>query len=117
MSYVKGTTVNLTIIYTPNVEMNEAIPATIEYIYDDGTAYTSGPLPFDEGNPAEADPHGLWGILSPAHVGGHMQFNNMVGAGEGANFKVEWGNICFQDMGRWWPPRSSSWGDVKALFR
>ena len=31
VSYVKGTTVNLTIIYTPNVEMNEAMPATIEY--------------------------------------------------------------------------------------
>ena len=117
VSYVKGTTVNLTIIYTPNVEMNDTMPATIEYIYDDGTAYSSGPLPFDEGNPAEGDEHGLWGILSPAHVGGHVQFNNMVGAGEGANFQAEWGEITFLDMGSVVATEASSWGDVKALFR
>ena len=86
VSYVKGTTVRLTIIYTPNVEMTETMPATIEYIYDDGSVYSSGPLPFDEGNPAEAEVHGTWGILSPAQAGGHFQFNDMVGAGDGANF-------------------------------
>jgi hypothetical protein len=117
VSYVKGTTVNLTIIYTPNVEMNEAMPATIEYIYDDGAIYSSGPLPFDEGNPAEEDPHGLWGILSPAYAGGHFQFNDMVGAGDGANFHVEWGNIIFEDMGTVVAAESSSWGGVKALYR
>lgn len=117
VSYVKGTTVNLTIIYTPNTNMDEANPATIEYIYNDGTAYTSGPLPFDEGNPDEADPHGTWGILSPAYVGGHMQFNNMVGAGEGANFNVQWGNITFEDLGTVIPTQSETWGGVKALYR
>ena len=117
VSYVKGTTVTLTIIYTPNVEMNEAMPATIEYIYDDGVMHSSGPLSFDEGNPAEEDPHGLWGILSPAYAGGHIQFNNMVGAGDGANFHVEWGNIVFEDMGSVVATEGSSWGEVKALFR
>jgi len=117
VSYVKGTTVRLTIIYTPNVEMNETMPATIEYIYDDGTAYSSGLLPFDEGNPAEAEEHGTWGILSPAYAGGHFQFNNMVGAGDGANFHVEWRNIIFQDLGTVVATENSSWGGVKALFR
>jgi hypothetical protein len=117
VSYVKGTTVRLTIIYTPNTEMNETMPATIEYIYDDGASYSSGPLPFDEGNPAEEDPHGLWGILSPAYAGGHCQFNNMVGAGEGANFNVVWGDIVFEDLGSVVATEKSSWGGVKALFR
>jgi hypothetical protein len=117
VSYVKGTTVTLTMIYTPNVEMNEAMPATIEYIYDDGAVFSSGPLPFDEGNPGEADPHGLWGILSPAQAGGHMQFNDMVGAGDGANFNVQWGNTVFQDLGSVVATEDSSWGNVKALYR
>ena len=118
VSYVKGTTVHLAIIYRPNVDMNEANPATIEYTYDDGAnSYSSGQLPFDEGNPAEAPEHGSWGILSPAQAGGHMQFNNMVGAGEGANFNVVWGNITFTDLGSVVATEESSWGGVKALFR
>ncbi len=117
VSYVKGTTVRLTIIYTPNIEMNETMPATIEYIYDDGTSYSSGPLPFDEGNPAEGEVHGTWGILSPAYAGAHFQFNNMVGAGQGANFHVVWGNIIFQDLGTVVATENTSWGGVKALFR
>ncbi len=117
ISYVKGSTVRLTIIYTPNIEMTAAMPATIEYIYDDGTQYTSGPLPFDEGNPAEDPPHGVFGILSPAGVGGHMQFNNMSGAGDGANFHVVWGNIDFQDLGTVVETEETSWGSVKSLFR
>ena len=117
VSYVKGTTVRLTVIYRPNVEMNETMPATIEYIYNDGASYSSGELPFDEGNPAEADPHGTWGILSPAHVGGHMQFNNMVGAGDGANLNVVWGNIEFQDLGSVVATESATLDAVKALYR
>ncbi len=115
VSYVKGTTVRLGIIYTPNVEMTLAEPATIEYTYDDGTLYTSGPIPFDEGNPAEG--HGSFGMLTPAYVGGHMQFNNMSGAGVGANFNVVWGNITFQDLGTVVASEETSWGSVKSLFR
>lgn len=117
VTYVKGTTVTLSMIYTPNNEMNEFSPATIEYIYNDGSIYSSGPLPFDEGNPAEDPPHGTWGILSPAYVGGHMQFNNMVGAGEGANFNVMWGSISFDDLGTVVATDMETWDGVKALFR
>jgi hypothetical protein len=115
VTYVKGTTVRLTMIYTPNTEMDEASPATIEYIYDDGASYSSGPLPFDEGNPAE--PNGTWGILTPAYVGGHMQYNNMVGAGDGANFNVTWGDIIFEDQGSVVDVENTSLGSLKALFR
>jgi len=117
VSYVKGTTVRLTIIYTPNNDMDAAHPATIEYMYDDGTVYTSGPLPFDEGNPAEDPPHGLWGILTPAQAGGHVQFNNMTGAGDGATLHAEWANITFQDLGSVVATEGSTWGGVKAMFR
>jgi len=115
--YVKGTTVRLTMIYRPNIEMTAAEPATIEYIYDDGTAYTSGPLPFDEGNPAEDPPRGTWGILNPAQAGGHVQYNNMVGAGDGANLNAQWRNITFEDLGTVVATENDTWGGVKALFR
>jgi hypothetical protein len=115
--YSKGTTVRLSMIYRPNPEMNAAMPATIEYIYDDGTAYSSGLLPFDEGNPAEDPPHGTWGILNTAQAGGYVQYNNMVGAGDGANFNAQWGNITFQDLGTVVATESATWGGMKALFR
>ncbi len=117
VSYVKGTTVRLTMVYTPNSQMDVSAPATIEYIYNDGTAYSSGPLPFDEGNPAEAPLHGSWGILTPAYAGGHMQFNNMSGVGDGASLHVEWTNITFQDLGSVVTAETDSWGGVKSLFR
>jgi hypothetical protein len=115
--YQKGSTVRLTVIYQPTTEMNETAPATIEYIYDDGTAYSSGPLPFDEGNPAEDPPHGTWGILTPAQAGGYVQFNNMVGAGDGATLHADWENITFQDLGTVVATEDATWGGVKALFR
>ncbi len=117
VTYTKGSTVRLTMIYTTNPEMNESAPATIEYIYEDGGTYSSGPLPFDEGNPAEADPHGTWGILSPAYAGGFMQYNNMSSFAEGDNFHVEWGNITFEDLGTVVATETSSWDNVKAMYR
>jgi len=38
-----------------------------------GTDYSSGALAFDQGNPAEDPPHGLWGLLTPFGVGGYFQ--------------------------------------------
>ena len=38
-----------------------------------GTSYTSGPLNLDLGNASEDPPHGLWGILNDARIGGHMK--------------------------------------------
>lgn len=112
--YTLGETVHVEIIYRPNTEMNEAMPATIEYIYD-GTS--SGQIPFDEGNPAEADPHGTWGILTPATAGGHFQFFDMATDGEGTSMTVTWANIVFEDLGSVVPAEEETWGGVKALFR
>ena len=113
VSYVKGTTVRLGVCYRTNQDM-DTMPATIEYFYN---GISSGQLPFDEGNPAENPPHGLWGLLSPFQVGGHFQFNGMADAGEGANFHVRWENICFEDMGTVVATENSTWGGVKALYR
>ena len=115
-SYVAGTWVRLTMIYRTNVDMNSTHPATIEYIYNDGSPASSGQLPFDEGNPGEDPPHRLWGILNPAHVGGYMQFNNM-GGQSGLTMIGSWANIQVEDLGTVVPSEATSWGNVKSLFR
>lgn len=71
LHYVAGTTIGLGITYNPH-SLSQADPATITYdVTYNSTQYTSGPLAFDEGNPAEG--HGSWGMLTPAYVGGHLQ--------------------------------------------
>ncbi len=70
LSYTKGDTIGLGMIYTPN-SLTELDPATIEYTVDyDGSFYTSGPIPFDEGNPAEG--YGSWGMLDNTKVGAYF---------------------------------------------
>ena len=69
LHYVPGDLIHLEIVYDPN-DLTVSDPATIEYkLSYQGTDYTSGILPFDEGNPAENPPHGVWGILNDARVG------------------------------------------------
>jgi hypothetical protein len=73
LTYTKGDTVNLGFVYRPR-GLSELNPATIEYkLFMGGTDYTSGALEFDEGNPDEDPPYGLWGILNDARVGGWFQ--------------------------------------------
>ena len=73
LTYTKGDTIRMGIVYRPN-SLSEPDPATIEYIVTmDETTYSSGELAFDQGNPAEDPPHGQWGMLSPAGVGGYFQ--------------------------------------------
>ncbi len=93
VTYTKGTTVRMGVIYRPN-SLSMADPATIEYIYDDGTVYTSGALAFDEGNPGEDPPYGLWGMLNDARVGGFGQF--LIDVGNPANnVQIEFENMTF----------------------
>jgi hypothetical protein len=76
LHYVHGTTIHQRMIYDPH-SLSMADPGTIEYIYTDASgSYTSGPLAFSEGNPAEDPPFGLWGILNEARVGGCVQIMN-----------------------------------------
>ena len=93
LTYVRGTTVRMGMIYNPN-SLTELDPATIDYIYvdADNTTYTSGPMAFDMGNPAEDPPYGLWGILNDARLGGY--FLPQIDVGNPDN----WAQIEFGDM-------------------
>jgi len=74
--YVAGSTIHQKMIYHPN-GLSAGSPGTIEYIYTDSSGtYSSGPLGFDQGNPAENPPYGLWGILNDARLGGMVQVMN-----------------------------------------
>jgi PEP-CTERM motif-containing protein len=94
ITYTKGDTVHVGVVYNPN-SLTTADPATITYnLMLGGTNYTSGLLAFDQGNPAEDPPYGLWGILNDARVGGFMQvFTGQSGAGN--NVTAKWENISF----------------------
>jgi len=113
--YAKGTLIHLEVEYRPN-NLNAASPATIEYFVDYmGSSYTSGQILFDEGNPAENPPYGVYGILQDARVGGHLQCF-LQGGNSAAQLAADWSNILFQDLG----PVSieaTSWGSLKALYR
>lgn len=92
--YANGSTVNIGMVYSAN-GLSAGSPATIEYFYNDGVnSYSSGALAFDMGNPAEDPPHGLWGMLNDARVGGYMQV--FIDQGNSANGLVTtWGNIDY----------------------
>lgn len=115
LNYVKGTTIHLEVEYRPN-QLTMAAPATIEYMVDyNSVHYTSGPIQFDEGNPAENPPYGLWGMLQDARVGGHFQAF-LQGGNSAAECSATWSNITFQDLGPV-SVESTSWGGVKSLYR
>jgi hypothetical protein len=89
LTYTLGNTVRLGVIYDPHA-LSLANPATIEYLVTMGsTTYSSGALAFDQGNPAEDPPHGLYGMLNSAQVGGFFQ--PRVGA-------VAWEQVTFENM-------------------
>jgi len=86
LHYVAGDLIHMEIIYVPH-GLSQSNPATIQYnLGYGGVNYTSGALPFDEGNPAEDPPHGLWGILNDARVGGHIQVFMQQGNGAQATY-------------------------------
>ena len=115
INYVKGDVIRLEVEYRPN-NLNAASPATIEYtvIYN-STTYSSGQIQFDEGNPAENPPYGVYGILQDARAGGYVQCF-LQGGNPAAQVVAEWANITFQDLGPV-SVESTSWGTLKALYR
>lgn len=91
LHYTLGETVRMGINYRPN-SLTEADPGTIEYTYTDSSgSYSSGVIPFDQGNPLEDPPYGLWGILNDARVGGYYQPQVAGGTSGTATFE----NITF----------------------
>lgn len=115
ITYTKGNPITLEVIYQAN--SNSSLdPATIEYkVVYLGNPYSSGPIAFDEGNPAEDPPHGVWGMLSPAHVGGHVQYF-VGGSPDGGNARAEWSDICFENLDPV-PVQQSTWSRIKSLVR
>ncbi len=121
LRYAPGEAIWMQITYTPNdlLETDPPLPtapnpATIEYqLYYQGVGFSSGKLNFDQGNPAE--PHGIWGELYPAYAGGYVQAPNWNG-GQFCDMNVRWENIEFEGPGAT-PAKSSSWGQVKGLYR
>jgi len=89
--YALGETVRIGLAYDPR-GLTESNPGAIAYWLTQGaTTYASGWLPFDQGNPAEDPPYGLWGILNDARVGGYVQVR---AAGTPGN----WGRIDVGNM-------------------
>jgi hypothetical protein len=89
--YAAGDTIGLGITYNPH-SLSMADPGTIRYTVDyNGTHFSSGVIPFDQGNPVEDPPYGLWGILNDARVGGHYQVFN----GTAGSTTATWTNISF----------------------
>lgn len=112
VTYVKGTTVFMQMTYSAN-GLTGASPATIQYRYTDGSGtYDSPVLPYDEGNIAEDPPHGLWGCLHDAMVGGYFQAR----ANTQASLEATWSEICFTNNDVV-PTLPSSWGRIKTLYR
>lgn len=71
VKYFAGQTVRLGVTYSAN-GLSAGSPGTIEYTYFDGVnTFSSGAIAFDQGNPAEDPPHGLWGLLNDYTVGGY----------------------------------------------
>jgi hypothetical protein len=113
LHYLKGTSIHLEVIYHMN-GLSMASPATIEYrLTYNAVSYSSGALPFDEGNGAEG--YGTWGMLDSAQVGGYAQM--FLGGPPFLAVRAEWTNIQFQDLTPPVPVERTTWGRIKAGYR
>lgn len=111
ITYTRGTTVHMEAIYLPHA-LDAGYPATIEYrISLGGPTYSSGPLSFDQGNPAEG--HGAWGALYPHNVGGYFQAQT--GQGTAVGLTADFANICYEFGST--PTVPATWGRIKSLYR
>jgi len=112
LHYVKGTRARMDITYNPHT-LAAADPATIIYrLTYEGISYSSGPLPFDQGNPLEG--HGEWGALCPAYAGGYVQ--PYLGQGLSVGLTASFFDIFFEG-----PTATlavpTTWGRLKTLYR
>ena len=110
-----GGPIHLEVVYLPN-DLSMASPATIEYkVVYNSNSYTSGPLPFDEGNPAENPPYGVWGMLNDARVGGYVQ-HFVTQSPEGSQLVATWSNVEYESLSNPVAVETTSWGKVKGLY-
>jgi len=114
LTYVKGTTIYLEMTYRANDNTAEN-PGTIEYqVTYNAVNYSSGEIAFDEGNPDEDPPYGVWGILNDARAGGHIQCFLQAG-NPNAQLRAEWADICYEDLSPV-PVQATTWGKLKNLL-
>jgi hypothetical protein len=112
--YVNNTPIQLGITYIPN-GLSSVSPAQVVYnVRYNAINYTSGLLNFDEGNPAEDPPHGLWGALTPWYAGGHVKmFVQQPGVPHGIT--ATWRDIQYTSGPT--PAEATTWGNVKSIYR
>jgi len=115
LHYAKGTPIHLEMILTPN-DVSLTNPATLEYrlVYL-GTPYSSGPLALDQGNPSEDPPHGQWGILNNASLGG--AYKAFLNNGNLVGLAATWSNIHYEGCTKPVPVKNPTWGQVKSLYK
>lgn len=112
--YTNNTPIQLGISYFPN-GLSAGSPAAVVYsLRYNAINYSSGMLNFDQGNPAENPPHGLWGALTPWYAGGHMKMFAFP-AGQPHGINGQWRNIQYTAGPT--PSKKSSWSEVKKLYR
>jgi len=95
ITYLAGTTVHVSIEYDPQA-VSAAMPGLIRYTYINPAAvlFTSGWIPFDEGNPSEDPPYGVWGVLNEATVGGRLlMFGQQTS--QGSTISADFDNVTF----------------------
>lgn len=115
-NYVNNTVIHMAMLYLagPVDPTISGIPAQITYFtVNGGVPYSFGPVNFDEGNVTENPPHGLWGILQPAYVGGYLQAGHN---GAPTTAHGVWDNITFTDETST-PAKNTTWGALKSLYR
>jgi hypothetical protein len=112
ITYVKGVPIYMEMTYMSN-GLNSLSPATIQYrVTYNAVTYDSPVINYDEGNPGEDPPHGLWGCLHDAMVGGYFQPR----ANTGVGLTTTWSNICYENLDVT-PTIPSTWGRIKTLYR
>ena len=115
--YENDQPVDMEIVYNPH-SLTAGDPATITFnLTYKGSAYSSGPLPFDEGNPSEDPPSGLWGEQYRSHAGGYFQApchdsGRIAGA---YDWIATWSDLGYNDSPT--PARPPTWGQLKTLYR
>ena len=116
ITYTPGVTAHMEMTYLANGLMLGS-PATVEYRISlgGGPTYSSGPIPFDEGNVGEGALHGNWGALYPHYVGGYFQHGGD-GSGNPVGATASFANVCF-DFQTSTDTKASTWGRVKTLYR
>jgi len=113
--YVAGTPIWMQITYNPH-QLSQTAPATITFkVYYQGNTYVSPELPFDQANPGEDPPHGLWGELFPARAGGWF-LTPKANGGAAYDMKASWTNIQFTGP-QATATTNATWGSLKSIYR